>query len=169
MAIKSLDEKFIHEIGDIYDAEHQFLEAQQQMLQQAQSGIVKRLLQEHIRQTEEQIKNLEQVYSTLGQEPKRIKCQGASGLVSEGQKLMKETSSNPALVDCAIAGAQSKVEHYEIASYRGLIEGARLMGQNEVLRLLQQNLEQEEQTAQKVEQNIPDLLQQAMSSQERGG
>ncbi|HEX6289641.1 MAG TPA: DUF892 family protein [Herpetosiphonaceae bacterium] len=168
MAIKDLNEKFIHELGDIYDAEHRFLEAQQEMLKQANNSTVKTLLQEHIGQTEQQIKNLEQVYSALGEKPKRVKCDAAAGLVTEGQKTMKEASGNPAILDCVIAGSASKVEHYEVASYRGLIEGARLMGQNEVLRLLQQNLQQEEQTSQRVEQSIPQLLQQAMSAQERG-
>jgi cysteine synthase B len=35
MSISSLEEKFVHELGDIYDAEHRFLEAQQQMVKQA--------------------------------------------------------------------------------------------------------------------------------------
>lgn len=168
MAIKNLNEKFIHELGDIYDAEHRFLEAQQQMLQQANNSTVKKLLEEHIEQTEQQIQNLEQAYSVLGEKPKRIKCDAAAGLVSEGQKTMKEAANNPAILDCVIAGAQAKVEHYEVASYRGLIEGARVMGQDEVLQLLEQNLQQEEQTAQRVEKSVPQLLKQAMSANEVG-
>jgi ferritin-like metal-binding protein YciE len=162
MAIHSLEEKFIHEVGDIYDAEHRFLEAQQQMLQQASDKQLKSMIQEHIQQTEQQIRNLEQVYSAMGQSPKRVKCEAAAGIVSEGQKTMKEASSNPAILDCVINGAASKVEHYEISSYRGLIEGAKLMGQKDVVKLLQENLKQEEQTAKMVEQAETMLLQQAM-------
>lgn len=168
MAIKNLEEKMLHEVCDIYDAEHQFLEAQQQMIQKANAGQVKSMLQEHIQQTEQQIRNLEQVFQSLGQQPKREKCAAAAGLVSEGQKLLKEVEGNPQLIDLAIAGSQSKVEHYEIASYRGLITGAQQMGQQEIVTLLQQNLQQEEQTAQKVEQSTPQLVQQAMSSKQRG-
>ncbi len=169
MSIKTLDEKFQHELGDIYDAEHQFLDAQQQMLKKASDATVKTMLTEHISQTEQQIKNLEQIFEALGQQPKREKCQGAAGLVSEGQKLLKEVEG-PALIDLAIAGAAAKVEHYEIATYRGLIEGAKMMGNRDVERLLQENLKQEEQTAQKIEKNTPALLQQASSAQtqERG-
>lgn len=158
----------IHELADIYDAEHQFLEAQQQMIQKANSDQVKSMLQEHIQQTEQQIKNLEQIFQQLGQEPKREKCAGASGIVSEGNKLLKEVEKNPQLIDLAIAGSQAKVEHYEMASYRGLIMAVEQMGQQQALTLLQQNLQQEEQTAQRVEQSTPQLLQQAMSSMERG-
>lgn len=168
MAIKNLEEKMLHEVCDIYDAEHQFLEAQQQMIQKANDGQVKSMLQEHIQQTEQQIRNLEQVFQSLGQQPKREKCAAAAGLVSEGQKLLKEVEGNRQLIDLAIAGSQSKVEHYEIASYRGLITGAQQMGQQEIVTLLQQNLQQEEQTAQKVEQSTPQLVQQAMSSKQRG-
>lgn len=168
MAIKTLEEKMMHELGDVYDAEHQFLEAMQQMLLQAQAGTVKTLLQTHVQQTEQQIRNLEQIFQQMGQQPERVKCAGASGIVSEGQKLLKEVSGNPQLVDLAIAGAQAKAEHYEIASYRGLINGAQQLGQQQAVQLLQQNLQQEEQTAQKIEQSTPQLLQQAMSSNQRG-
>lgn len=168
MAIKTLEEKMLHELADIYDAEHQFLEAQQQMISQANADTIKTMLKEHIQQTEQQIKNLEQVFQALGQQPKREKCSGASGIVSEGNKLLKAVSGNPALIDLAIAGSQAKVEHYEVASYRGLVMGAEQMGQQQILSLLQENLQQEEQTAQRVEQSTPQLIQQAMSSMQRG-
>ncbi len=163
MAINTLEEKMVHGLGDIYDAEHQFLEMMQEALPQANSDTVKMLLQQHITETEQQISILEDVFDLLGQKAERVKCQGASGIVSENQKTMKEVSKNPVLVDLAIAGGSSKVEHYEIASYRSLITGAQQMGQNQIAQMLQQNLQQEEQTAQKIEQSTPTLFQKAMS------
>jgi len=162
MAITSVQQKFTHELGDIYDAEHRFLEAQQQMLPKARSNTVKQLLQQHIQETEQQIRNLDQAFQVLGEQPKRVTCEGAAGIVAEGQKTLREAQGNASLTDCVIAGAASKVEHYEIASYRGLLMGAQLMGQPQLTQLLQQNLQQEEQTAQMVEQSVPQLLQQAM-------
>ncbi|MCA1622772.1 MAG: DUF892 family protein [Acidobacteria bacterium] len=164
MAIKTLEEKFIHSLGDIYDAEHRFLEAQQTLLESAHSTTVTQLLNTHIGETEQQIANLEQVFGIMGLKAKRVACDGAKGLVTEGNKLVKETSDVPALVDLAIAGGCSKVEHYEIASYRGLIMGAELMGQTEVARLLSENLRQEENTATTIESNMPDLLTKAMKT-----
>ncbi len=163
MAIKTLQEKFLHGLGDIYDAEHRFLKAQQEMLPQANASTVKTLLEQHITETEQQIKVLEQVFEVLGESAKREKCAAAAGLVSEGESLLGEVSGVPALVDLAIGGSCSKVEHYEIASYRMLITGAEQMGQTEIAQLLKQNLQQEEQTAQKIEQSAPALFQQAMS------
>lgn len=169
MPIKTLNDKFLHELGDIYDAEHQFLKGQQEMLQSATDSKLKEMITQHIEQTRQQIKNLEQVFQAVGEQPKREMCDGAKGLVSEGQKLLKETANAAEVRDCAIAGAASKVEHYEIATYRGLIASAELMGQREVVSLLQQNLEQEESTAELIEQSLPELLRKAQGTQGIGG
>ncbi|MGI8883969.1 MAG: ferritin-like domain-containing protein [Pyrinomonadaceae bacterium] len=164
MAIKTLEEKFIHGLGDIYDAEHRFLEAQQTMLPNANSADVQALLEKHITETEQQIVNLAKVYEILGLKAERVSCDGAAGIVSEGSKLLKETQDVPALADLAINGGCSKVEHYEIAAYRGLIAGAEAMGQTKIVDLLSENLEQEEATAKKLESAMPTLLQKAMQT-----
>ncbi|NTU80969.1 MAG: ferritin-like domain-containing protein [Chloroflexales bacterium] len=168
MAIRTLEEKFIHDLADIYDAEHRFLEAQQEMVQNTTSPQLKAMIQDHIAQTQQQIGNLELIYSQLGSNPQRVKCDAATGLVIEGQKGIEESKGNPAVCDCMIAGSAAKVEHYEVASYRSLIMAAEGMGQSQITTLLRQNLRQEEQTAQMVEQSTPLLLQQAMRFQERG-
>jgi ferritin-like metal-binding protein YciE len=164
MAIKTLEEKFIHGLGDIYDAEHRFLEAQQTMLPNANSADVQALLETHIAETEQQIVNLTKVYEFLGLKAERVSCDGAAGIVSEGNKLLKETRDVPALADLAINGGCSKVEHYEIAAYRGLIAGAQAMGQTEIVRLLRENLQQEEKTAQTLEASMPTLLEKALQT-----
>lgn len=164
MAINTLEEKFIHGLGDIYDAEHRFLEAQQTMLPNATAPDVQASLEKHIAETEQQIVNLTKVYEVLGVPAKRVACDAASGLVSEGNKLLKETKDVPALADLAINGSCSKVEHYEIAAYRGLIMGAEAMGQTEVASLLGENLQQEEATAKTLEAGMPELLAKAMKT-----
>ena len=170
MSIKTVDEKFQHELQDAYDAEHQFLEGMQEMSSQVSDGKLKGLLSDHIRETKDHIANLEQVFKALGQEAKRVKCDGAAGLVSEARKSVKEAAENPAVLDCVIGSALSKAEHYEISSYRGLVMGAEMMGNQEVSRLLHQNLQREEQMAQLIEENAPKLLRKAMEgeSRERG-
>lgn len=156
--ITNLQEKFIYEVGAIYDAEHRFWEAQQMMLQCCQNNHLRSLLETHIRETEQQIENLEQVFQTLGQQPRRITCDAAAGMVSDGQKFMLLAADNPQILTLGLAGGQAKVEQLEIACYRGLIKAAEQMGQKEVVQLLQQNLQQEEQTAKKIEQHMPQLL-----------
>ncbi len=164
MAINTVSEKYLHELGDIYDAENQFLEAQQEALSQASDSVLREGIQHHIEETREQIQNLEAVYEHLGQKPRPETCQAARGIVTEGQKNMKEAGSDH-IRDCLIGGALAKVEHYEMASYRGLIVGAQQMGQEDIERLLQQNLLQEEHTAQKLEENAPMLIKRALQAE----
>ncbi len=164
MPITNMQEKFLHELGDIYDAENRFLRGMQQMVEQASDPQLKQMIEQHIAQSQQQAKNLEQGFQLLGQQPKAETCQAAQGLVAEAQTVMQEAQS-PAIRDCLIASSALKNEHYEIASYRGLIVGAQQMGQQELVSLLQQNLQQEEQTAQRIEQSTPQLLQKAMQQE----
>ena len=78
--------------------------------------------------------------------------------MSEAQQLMQQTQDEN-LRDVAINAAVLQVEHFEMGSYRGLVTAAQQMGQDQIVNLLQQNLQQEEQTAQTAEQSAPDLLQ----------
>ncbi|RCJ37898.1 hypothetical protein A6770_13990 [Nostoc minutum NIES-26] len=162
--ITNLQDKFIYEVGGMYDAEHRFLEAQQMMWQCCQNNQLKSLIETHIRETEQQIRNLEQVFSTLKQQSQRVNCDAAAGLVSDAQKLMLLAADNPKIVELVIAGEQGKVEQSEITCYRCLIKDAEQMGQNQVVQLLQQNLQQEEQMAQKLEQLKSQLFQEAKSA-----
>lgn len=164
MAINTLEEKFQFSLNSIYDAENQFLQAMQTMLGSATAPKVQAGLKKHIAETEQQIVNLERVHELLGFEANRETCVAAEGLVEEGNTLLTETEAVPALADLAITGSCSKVEHFEIATYRGLIAGAQMMGQTEVVSLLQQNLTQEENTADMLEASMPELLERAMQS-----
>src|SRR5215207_7777954 len=103
--ITNLQEKFLYELADIYDAEHRFLEAQQQMLKEASGQELQGMIQTHIDQTQQQLQNLEQVYEQIGQQPERVTCEVAQGLVAEGQEGMQETQAGP-FRDIMIASAQ---------------------------------------------------------------
>ena len=160
MAIQTAQDMFLYRLGDIYDAEHQFLQGQQAMLAKASNSQLQQGLQVHIQQTQGHIRNLEQVYSILGAQPQRMTSGVAQSLVNQAQQDMSSAGSN-AICDMLIDGDAAGVEHFEIASYRGLISGAQQMGQQQIVALLQQNLQQEEQTAHLLEQLAPSLAQQA--------
>jgi ferritin-like metal-binding protein YciE len=167
MTIETLDQKFLHDLAEIYDAEHRFLEAQGRLFHEAGAPQLKALIQDHIAQTEQQIGNIEQIYRQLGASAERATCAAAAGLVTEGEQGLAQTAGSPALRDYAIGGALSKVEHYEVAAYRGLLTAAECMGQIQIAALLRQNLVQEEQTATLVEQSAPMLLEQAILASEQ--
>ncbi len=166
MTIGTTHEKFLHELGDLYDAENRFLKGQQELLKAATDETLKGGIERHIAESEEQVKNLEQVFAALGAKAKAEPCDAAQGIVKEAQKNLKEAKT-PEIRDCLIGSSAMKVEHYEIVSYRGLVLGAEQLGQQEVVALLQQNLQQEEKTAQQLEQNAPKLLKKALQAEGR--
>lgn len=164
MPIKTTQEKFLHELGDIYDAEHRFLKGQQEMLKAATDETLKAGIEKHIAESEQQVQHLEQVFELLGEKAKGEPCDAAKGIVTEAQKSLKEAGTDE-IRDCLIGSSLQKVEHYEIVSYNGLILGAEQLGNKEVVALLQKNLKQEEQTAQRLEKNAPKLLKQAVQAE----
>lgn len=164
MPINSAQEKFVHALSLLYGAEQQFLNAQQQMLEQGSDEELEGLLQTHIDESLQQAENLERVFGLMGQQVHGETSEAARGLVSDAQKSLQEAQSE-AIRDTLIADAQAKVEHFEIAYYRALITGAVQMElDDEVVGLLEENLQQEERTAQMIEQSTPKLVQKSMQS-----
>jgi ferritin-like metal-binding protein YciE len=154
MSIGTPRDKFMHELADMYDAEHQFLEAQQKMLENASDGKLKSLIETHIEETRQQISNLEQVFEVAGAQPERQTCSGAKGLVEEAGKTMQEAGTDE-IRDAFIVGAATKAEHYEIVGYADLIDGAQMLKLKPAVKLLTENREQEVSTARKLERQAP--------------
>jgi ferritin-like metal-binding protein YciE len=159
MPMNNLQELFIHELGDLYDAEQRILQILPNLASESADPQVKQAYQAHEQETRQQIQNLEQVYQLLGQPPKRIPCTAVEGMKQEHDSFLKD---NPADIVLTLfdLGAAFKTGHYEIASYLGLIEKAQLMGLSQAVPLLRQNLQQEEAMAQRVQQLSRQLGQQ---------
>jgi ferritin-like metal-binding protein YciE len=166
MAVQTTQEKFVIEIGGIYDAETQFLKGMEQMVQQASDPTLQSLIKDNIDQTQQQIRNLDEVYSLMGTQPQRQKSDAAAGLVAEAQRIVREAGT-PTIRDCLIGDVAAKNEHFELASYRTLVTNAEALGQQQVVPLLRQNLQQVEQTTQRIEQTAPKLLKKALQEERR--
>lgn len=143
--IKSLEDLFVHELQDIYDAEHQLTEALPLMAEATSSSELKSAFRNHLRQTEQHIKRLDQVFSAVGQKPSRKTCEAMKGLIKEGQHAIKEDMPSD-VKDAALIAAAQRVEHYEIAGYGTLRTFAYVLGHQEAAPILQQTLDEEEQT-----------------------
>jgi ferritin-like metal-binding protein YciE len=156
MPITNSEEKFAHELADMYDAEHQFLSAMSKMREKASDAKLQTMLEEHMQQTEGQIARLEEVFAEIGKEPERQECMGAKGLIGEATKMMEEAGS-PDVRDAIIAGAATKAEHYEMVSYADLIHGAETLKKRKAVTLLTENREQEVSTARRLERIAPRL------------
>ena len=156
MPISSPRDKFVHELADTYDAEHQFLEAMQEMRDKATDEKLKVMLDEHMTETRGQIEKLQQVFSSIGEQPQRQHCSGAEGIIEEGSKAMEEAGTDE-IRDAFIVGGATKAEHYEMVSYADLIEGAELLNLRKAAKLLTENREQEVRAARKLERTSPRL------------
>jgi len=145
MAMQTIEELFEHELQDIYSAEQSLLEALEQMANESSDREIKRGFTQHRRETQGQIKRLDKIYKMLGQKPKSSSCPGMEGLIKEKKAFMREKPSDE-LLEFYNVGAAQKVERYEITAYENLIDMAEKLGISDVVDLLEQNLQEEEMT-----------------------
>lgn len=137
-----LQKLFEEELKDIYWAEKALLKAIPKMIKNASSEDLVQALENHLSETEEQVRRAEQVFEVLGKEPKTKKCEAMDGLIKEAEQIMKE-SEEGVMRDAGIISAAQKVEHYEIASYGTLRTFAQTLGLEDAVSLLEQTLEEE--------------------------
>lgn len=147
-AHSGLEEFFMNELKDIYGAEKQLTKALPKMQKAATTQELKEALEEHLAVTEEQIARLEQVFELLEMKPQSKKCEAMEGITKEGESVISETEAGSMTRDAAIIMAAQKVEHYEIATYGGLVQLAKTIGRDEVADILAQTLAEEKETDQ---------------------
>jgi ferritin-like metal-binding protein YciE len=144
-------ELFEHELKDIYDAESKLSRELEGMAKKAgDEGLVEAYL-EHKQQTDGQIKRLEDVFGLVDKKPSREPCHGINVLLKEFKSFVADEKPSPELLDVFAIGASLKVEHYEIASYKSLIQLAKQAGLGAAVLLLERNLSEELETADKLE------------------
>lgn len=143
--MSTLREAFIETLKDTYDAEHQIIAALPKVIEDVQDDELRDALESHLEETEEHAKRLEQVFEMFGQSPKRKKCKGMAGLITEGEEVMDEDEGEAAMIL-----ALQKVEHYEIAAYGALVSWAKLLKEEKASTILQETLEEEKEADEKL-------------------
>jgi ferritin-like metal-binding protein YciE len=146
---KTLHDAFLDELRDLYNAEKQVTKALPKMIKAANAATLADAFESHLKETEGQIKRLEQVFESLGEPAKSKTCDGMAGIIEEGKNIISEDFDEAAM-DAALIAAAQKVEHYEIGSYGTVIAWAEAMGHNEAARLLKITLDEEETTDEKL-------------------
>ena len=149
MKIKTLEDLLTDELKDLYSAENQITKALPKMAKTTQSRELRTAFEEHLRQTENQVRRLERACNDLGISPKGKKCVGMEGLLEEGKEVMT-TAEDPNALEAGLIGAAQKVEHYEIAAYGTAAAHAKQLGFGSVADLLIQTLEEEKRTDEKL-------------------
>ena len=150
MKLDSLRNLYLHELKDIYSGEQQILKALPKMAQAASSPELRAAFEEHREQTRGHVDRLEQIFQKLDEPAKGQKCKGVEGIIDEGQEILKDEDTPPAVVDAALIAAAQRVEHYEMAVYGTICNYARRLGFEDQARLLQQTLQEEKETDQKL-------------------
>jgi ferritin-like metal-binding protein YciE len=148
MEHKALKELFIDELKDIYSAENQLIKALPKMAKAASSDDLRAGFEEHLEQTKEHARRIEEICTELGEKPTGKKCGGMEGLIGEGKEMMDEFEDD--VLDAALISAAQRVEHYEIAAYGTVRTYAELLGHDRAVELLEQTLEEEKETNQKL-------------------
>jgi ferritin-like metal-binding protein YciE len=145
----SLRELYIDELRDLYNAETQLTKALPKMAKASSDDQLREAFEEHLRQTEEHVSRLEQIFEQLGEKPSGKKCLAMEGLVKEGAETIGEDYSDE-VMDVAVIGAAQRVEHYEIAAYGTARDLAKVLGEDGHISLLEETLEEEKQADQKL-------------------
>ncbi|HEY2433512.1 MAG TPA: ferritin-like domain-containing protein [Vicinamibacterales bacterium] len=139
---RTLHDAFIDELRDSYDSEKQLTKALPKLAKAASDPKLRQAFESHLKETENQIKRLEQVFASLDEKVRGKHCDGTAGIIEEGKSVMEEDFDDTTMDACLIAAGQ-RAEHYEMAAYGTLIAWATSMGHDQAVRLLQQNLDEE--------------------------
>jgi len=149
MADPPLQELFVEELRDLYNAENQMIKALPRLTKAASSPELKRAFQTHLLDTRRHAHRLEEIARALDVRITGKKCHGMEGLLSEGREMLRHGFDESAR-DAGLIGAAQKVEHYEIAAYGTVRTHAQTLGHAKVARLLQQTLDEEGATDKKL-------------------
>ena len=142
MKPNSLQELYIEQLQDLYDAEHQIIKALPKMIAESTSTDLKDALTEHLEVTKTQASRLEQIFESSGEKAKAEKCKGMQGVIQEGSDLIREIEDEN-VRDAAIIASAQRVEHYEMAGYGTARNYASLLEDDNAAQLLQETLDEE--------------------------
>jgi ferritin-like metal-binding protein YciE len=145
MAIKTMQDLFVHGLRDIYYVEKKLVAELPKMAKKAADANLKRAFENHAAQTEDHVARLEEVFQTINLQPRGEKCEALEGLLEEARDLLKDVK-DPEVLDAGMLAAAQAVEHYEIARYGTLVAWARQIGSTEAEPLLSETLEEEKET-----------------------
>jgi ferritin-like metal-binding protein YciE len=147
--INTLHDVYVEQLRDLYSAETQLIKALPKMAKAAQNETLKKGFEEHLEQTKGHAERLEEIFEELDEKPTGKKCQAMAGLVAEGAETIGEDAT-PEAKDAMLIAAAQRVEHYEIAGYGSVKTYANLLGYDEAAKLLEETLDEEVETDEKL-------------------
>jgi len=146
---QTLQDAFLDELRDAYDAERQLVKALPKLAKAATSEELRDAFTTHLEETRSHVDRLTQVFEALEERPRGKHCAGMAGIVEEGSEVTGEDFDDETMDACLIASGQ-RAEHYEMAAYGTLIAWAKVLGHDDAVELLQQNLDEEKNADEKL-------------------
>jgi len=145
--IQTFDDLFVHQLKDIYYAEKRIVGALPKMIDKATNKELRTGFEQHLDQTKNHVKRVEEVFRMHGVQPATVDCPAIDGILDEAEDVSSEVEDKSVL-DAALIAAAQAVEHYEMTRYGTLIAWAKRLGRSDCADVLKRNLE-EERTADK--------------------
>jgi ferritin-like metal-binding protein YciE len=138
----SIERLLEDEVKDLYSAEKQLTKAIPKIAKGSNDSELNAAFTGHLKETESQVKRLEEIVQLLEIQPGGKECVGMEGCIKEGAEALSEDGDENVL-DLGLIGTGSRVEHYEMAGYLTAISLAERIGEKQVATLLKQSLAEE--------------------------
>jgi ferritin-like metal-binding protein YciE len=149
MELNTLKDLYIHELKDLYSAEKQIIKALPKMAKAATSPALAAGFKKHLEETKVHAERLETILKSHSETTRGPKCKGMEGVVAEGAEMIEE-EADAEVRDAGLIAAAQRVEHYEMAGYGTARTYAELLGDKAGAKLLQQTLNEEAATDEKL-------------------
>ena len=140
--IETMNDLFIHQLGDVHYAEKRIVGALPEMIAKASSPRLRKALEMHLDQTRGHVRRVEQAFEMLGKSPNSVNCPAIDGIIEEAEEVAGDVDDKKVL-DAALIAAAQAVEHYEIARYGTLIAWAKSLGRDDCARVFKETLAEE--------------------------
>jgi ferritin-like metal-binding protein YciE len=142
MSLKTMEDLFIHGLKDIYYAEKKLVQQLPKMAKKAESPELADAIEQHFKETQNQVTRLEKIFRLCDMEPRGKRCPGIEGLIEEAKEIIEE-AEEPDALDAGLLAAAQSVEHYEISRYGTLVAWGEELGMSDAVSLLRETLQEE--------------------------
>ena len=149
MALASLKDLYFDELGDLYDAETQMIRTLPRLVEAARAPELREALKKHCDESRLHLERLELIFTHWGERRCSKPCAGLAGIVQEADDRLNQAETDDAR-DAAIIGVAQRIEHYEIAAYGCARTYARRLNRLDEARLLQETLNDESRTGERL-------------------
>ncbi len=150
MKISTENDLFRSQLKMLYDMESQLVEAIPQLTEAATNEKLKDALSDHLQVTKLQQDRLNEIATALDIETDGQRDAVLEKMLDESQQMIDGTDDTE-LRDTVIMAGTDKVEHYEMAAYKGAIVLAARLNEDDANDMLEDSLDEEETAAKTIE------------------